>query len=333
VLRAVVSDYVRTGEPVGSSALVSRYRLKVSAATIRNDMSALEDEGYITQPYTSAGRIPTGLGYRWFVDNWPDTKWPDLSESAERAIATLLQSEFKGLPEALGSSSLVLSELTESAAVAVAPPSLKNTLRRIELFRRDSRRATLLLIADSGEVDQGIVEFDADTSEAQLSKLAERLNRELTGNAFEDLALAIIKSDSLKDLRARVAKEVNRMIISTAAARVFRGGTANILSPEKFSDISVAHQIVKALEEPSTLSALLNEAKGAGAMVVVIGSEIPVEQMRTCAAVFAPYRAGDDRQGSVGVIGPMRMDYPQTISAVGAIARSLSQLFEPGASA
>jgi len=332
ILRAIVRDYVQTGQPVGSSRLVERYHLKVSAATIRNEMGSLEDEGYIAQPYTSAGRIPTDLGYRWFVDNWPGPEWPNLNASAQEAIDGAFEHEFNGVDEALGAISLLLSDLTNSAAVAVAPPAPQTSvLRKIELFSRDSRRATLLLIAESGEVEQGVVEFLNDKSEKQLSALADGLSAKCRGVGFENLAVAVANSGASaakpNQDHELISKEVSRLTVGPTSERVFRGGTANILSPEKFSDIGVAHQIVEALEQPDVLSNLLAAGRNAGAVLVFIGQEIPIEQMRTCAAIFAPYGA-DSRKGSVGIIGPTRMDYPQTISAVRAVASSLSRVFE-----
>ena len=337
ILRAIVRDYVQTGQPVGSSRLVERYRLKVSPATIRNDMGSLEDEGYIAQPYTSAGRVPTDLGYRWFVDNWPGPEWPNLNASAQEAIDGAFQHEFGGVDEALGAISLLLSDLTKSAAVAVAPPSAKKfVVRKIDLFARDPRRATLLVVAESGEVEQGIVEFVNEKTNEQLLRLANKLTARCRGVDFEKLSGVITgsaggahakpASKPNQDLEA-VAKEVSRLTQEPVAKRVFRGGTANILSAEKFADIGVAHQIVEALEQPDILSNLLRAGSNAGAVLVFIGREIPIEQMRTCAAIFAPF-GSDSRKGSVGVIGPTRMDYPQTISAVRAVASSLSQVFD-----
>lgn len=329
ILRAIVRDYVRTGQPVGSSRLVERYRLKVSPATIRNDMGSLEEEGYITQPYTSAGRIPTDSGYRWFVDNWPGPQWPVLPASATEAIEQVVQNDFREVDEALRAISRLLSRVTESAAVAVAPPSgRKDRLRRLELFRRDSRRATLLLVADSGEVEKGIVEFGIDKTEEDLADLAERLNRRLAGVDFEDLPQAAQKAAGPSTEVDGISEEMSRILADRAVERVFAGGAANILSPEKFSDIEVAHKVVEVLEQPPLLSKLLLRARSAGAVLVFIGQEVPIEQMRACGVVFAPYVAESGEKGTVGVIGPTRMDYPRTISAVRAVASALDRVFE-----
>lgn len=328
VLRATVREYVRTGQPVASKTLAQRYGVQASAATIRNDMSVLEELGYIVQPHTSAGRIPTDRGYRWFVDNWPGPAWPEIPVEDRRAIDTILDREYKGLEMTLNSTSHVLSELTEAAAVAFAPPLGRNMLRRIELIARDSRRATVLLIASNGEVEQGVVEFAEERAEEQLRGIAERLNRRLNGVEFEDLGSRIRTNAAEDEDSLRIAEEIDSIMAVRAGQRIFRGGTANILSREHFSDIETVQEIVDALEHPMVLSGLMTAVKESTTVLVFIGQEVPIEQMRACAVIFAPYGAGDDRNGSVGVIGPTRMDYPHTIAAVEAVARRLSLLLE-----
>jgi heat-inducible transcriptional repressor len=329
ILRAIVREYVKTGQPVASKTLVERYGLLVSAATIRNDMGVLEELGYIAQPYTSAGRIPTDLGYRWFVDNWPGSSWPSIGEQARLAIENLLEAEFRGLEATLDSTSQVLSGMTAAAALAIAPPSRRHFLRRCDLIRRDARRATMLLIAGSGEVEQGVVEFSSDQTDEQLAELAKRLNRRLEGIEFEELPARIRAADPCTADESAVAEEIDHIIDAAATERIFRGGTANILSKGSFADIETVHEIVDALEHPLVLSGLANAARGSATMVVFIGREVPVEQMKACAVIFAPYEAdGGERRGTIGVIGPTRMDYPNTIAAVEAVARGLSRLLE-----
>lgn len=328
IMRAIVREYVKSGQPVASRTLVDRYRLQVSAATIRNDMGVLEELGYIVQPHTSAGRIPTDMGYRWFVDNWPGTAWPEISESERMAIDLVLDAEFRGLEATLDNTSHVLSKLTEAAGIALAPPSRKNVLRRLELFGRDPKRATMLLIARSGEVEQGVVEFGEDKNDDDLSDIAQSVNAVLDGVEFPKMANMLRTLENATADQLSVADEIEEVITASASQRIFRGGTANILTRGSFSDMETVHEIVDALEHPMVLSSMLNQASGSATMLMFIGQEVPVEQMRTCAVIFAPYDAGPDRQGSIGVIGPTRMDYPHTIAAVEAVARRLSTLLE-----
>ncbi|MEO7803588.1 MAG: heat-inducible transcriptional repressor HrcA [Actinomycetota bacterium] len=330
VLRAIVREYVRTGQPVGSKAVTERNRLQVSAATIRNDMGVLEDLGFIHQPFTSAGRVPTDLGYRWFVDNWPSAHWPDLPRRERDVIDGAFRNPFSDLEEALASTSQLLSEVTDATAVVSAPPSIKHRLQRLELLARSDGRITILLIADTGVVEQGIVELEpsAETEpDPDLDLLTRELSDRLKGVAFEDLAMTI---ESRPDGRHKaIASAIAKMVADRSQQRVFRGGTANILSPDKFGDLATAQGVVGAIERPSIVSELLEVARSAGTVLVFIGHEVPVEKMHSCAVIFAPYDLGDDRQGTLGVIGPTRMDYPHTISAVEAVARSLNRLLDP----
>lgn len=326
VLRAIVREYVRTGQPVGSKALTERNRLRVSAATIRNDMGVLEDLGYIHQPFTSAGRVPTDSGYRWFVDNWPSAHWPDLPRRERDAIEGTFRNPFHDIEEVLDSTSQLLSEVTDSTAVVSSPPSTMHRLQRIELLLRSDSRVTVLLIADTGVVEQGVVDLDLVTG-AELDTMARELSKRLHGVAFEDLARTIEARPNAR--HATVAAEVARIIAHRSQQRIFRGGTANILSPDKFGDLATAQGVVGAIERPPILSELLDAARVAGTVLVFIGHEVPVEKMHACAVIFAPYDMGDNRQGALGVIGPTRMDYPHTISAVEAVARSLNRLLDP----
>lgn len=328
ILRAIVREYVKSGQPVASKTLVERYKLQVSAATIRNDMGVLEELGYIVQPHTSAGRIPTDLGYRWFVDNWPGTSWPEVSQEDRRAIDVVLDAEFRSLDYTLDSTSQVLSSLTEAAGIAMAPPSRRNKLRRLDLIMRDPKRATMLLVARNGEVEQGIVEFPEEMTEDQLDDLAKALNLKLEGVDFTAMVKTITETEIFDADWKAVADEIEDVMEDGASQRIFRGGTANILSSRHFADMETVQEIVDALEHPRVLSGLMTAVTDSATVLVFIGQEVPVEQMRACTVIFAPYGAGDDRQGSVGVIGPTRMDYPHTISAVEAVARRLSALLE-----
>lgn len=327
ILRAVIREYVRTGQPVGSKTVVDRAEVDVSSATIRNDMGILDEQGYVWQPYTSAGRIPTDRGYRWFIDNWPGAGWPELPRRDRRAIEDVFHSEFRGFEDALEETTQILSELTDATAVAVAPPSRQDRLSRLELLQRDDRRATWLLIADTGVVEQGIVEFERAKTDRELADLAGALTRELDGVSFGEIPgrLKRAREPVHPDPdRVRIAEEVEALVSNRSTEKVYRGGTANILQPDKFPDLTTAHEVVEALEEPLTLGRLIEAARKAGSMLIFIGREVPVEKMKACAVVFAPYEVRSNHRGTVGIIGPTRMDYPHTISAVESVARSLS---------
>ncbi|HLI57339.1 MAG TPA: HrcA family transcriptional regulator, partial [Actinomycetota bacterium] len=244
---------------------------------------------------------------------------------------------------ALDATSQVLSEVTEAVAVVAAPPSRENRLRRIELLARSDGRVGLLLIADTGVVEQGILDVPELPSEPDLTELALRLNAELSGEVLEAIPERLLATPDPQGWRAPIAEEIARIVGGGSWERVFRGGTANILSRGKFSDLDIAHGIVGALERPMVLAALLGAARGGpdgsadgedrGPFVVLIGHENPIAQMRACATVLASYGAGGShRYGTLAVIGPTRMDYPHTISAVNLVVRSLSGLLDDLAS-
>jgi heat-inducible transcriptional repressor len=331
ILRAIVREYVRAGQPVGSKVLCEGYGMAVSAATVRNDMGLLEDLGYIQRPHASAGGVPTDKGYRWFIDNWPGTSWPELPAGQRQTIEGAFHKSFHALEEALDATSQVLSEVTEAVAVVAAPPSRENRLRRLELLARSDGRVGVLLIADTGVVEQGIVDFAPPRTEAQVSDLATALNAELSGAAFQAMPEMIATKPDPDGGRTLVAAEIRRMLAGSGWERIYRGGTANILRREKFSDLETAHGVVGALERPMLLAALLGEARDAGTLVVMIGQENPIEQMQACATVLASY-GGDQQHGTLAVIGPTRMDYPHTISAINLVAQSLSGLLDDLAS-
>ena len=338
ILRAIVREYVRAGQPVGSRSLSETYGLLVSAATVRNDMALLEDLGYIQRPHSSAGGIPTDKGYRWFIDNWPGPDWPALPRGQQRAISEAFERGFHAIEEALDTTSQILSEVTEAVAVVAAPPSRENRLRRLELLARADGRVGLLLIADTGLVEQGLVDFPEPKTEDELNDLGNALNAELHGAVFEDLATRLtagaapLAPPDPDGSRALVAEEIRRVVTGGTWERIYRGGTANILTREKFSDLETAGGVVGVLEQPVVLAALLAEARDAGTMIVLIGQEHRVQEMQACASVLASFGVGAGRSGTLAVIGPTRMDYPLTISAVNLVARSLSGLLHDLAS-
>jgi heat-inducible transcriptional repressor len=335
ILRAIVREYVRVGQPVGSKALSENYGLAVSAATVRNDMALLEDLGYIRRPHASAGGVPTDKGYRWFIDSWPGPAWPELPRGQQLAIRGAFQRGFHALEEALDKTSQLLSEVTEAVAVVAAPPSRENRLRRLELLPRTDGRVGLLLIADTGLVEQGLVDLPG-AAEQQLTELGNALNAELAGSVFEDLPGLLSAGWDPDGTRGLLAAEIERIVGGGTWDRIYRGGTANILTREKFSDMETAYGVVGVLEQPMVLTALLSEARGplaeGGTLLVLIGQEHPIEQMQACATVLTSYGVGSRRRGTLAVIGPTRMDYPHTISAVNLVARSLTGFLDDLAS-
>jgi heat-inducible transcriptional repressor len=328
VLRAIVEDYVATEEPVGSKALVERHGLNVSPATIRNDMAALEDEGYLAQPHTSAGRVPTDKGYRLFVDRLTTVK--PMSAAERRAIATFLDGAVD-LDDVVHRSVRVLSQLTRQVAVVQYPTLSRSTVRHIEIVALTPARLLLVLILSSGRVEQRLVELAEELGDDDLVALRSRVNLAATG---EQIAVAAVALHALvageqpasPATTAVVETLVDAMSDHRSDERIAVGGTANLA---RFGDSfdSAVRPLLEALEEQVVLLKLLGEAAGGGTVTVRIGAEGPYEELSSTSVVATGY-GPDDALASLGIVGPTRMDYPSTMAAVRAVARYVSRILD-----
>lgn len=327
VLRAIVEDYVATEEPVGSKALVERHSLNVSPATIRNDMAALEDEGYLAQPHTSAGRVPTDKGYRLFVDRLSTVKPTTTAE--RRAIASFLDGAVD-LDDVVHRSVRLLAQLTRQVAVVQYPTLSRSTVRHVEVVALTPTRLLLVLILSTGRVEQRHVELDAELGEDQLAALRSRVNLAATGEVIGDAASAlgalVQAPDADAATRAVVEALVEAMSDHRSDERIVVGGTANLARFGDSFDTSI-RPLLEALEEQVVLLKLLGEATTGGALTVRIGAEGPYEELASTSVIATGY-GPDDALASLGIVGPTRMDYPGTMAAVRAVARYVSRILD-----
>ena len=325
VLRAIVEDYVATEEPVGSKALVERHGLGVSPATVRNDMAALEDEGYITQPHTSAGRVPTDKGYRLFVDRLTTVK--PMSPAEKRAISTFLDGAVD-LDDVVNRSVRMLSQLTHQVAVVQYPTLSRSTVRHIELVSLAPNRLLIVVILSTGRVEQRVVELGADLADADLADLRSQVNRAAVGEVIADAVAAL--SDLVTtsaDVPLVIDSLVEAMSDHRSDERIAVGGTANLARYGDSFD-SAVRPLLEALEEHVVLLKLLGEASGGGMVTVRIGREGPYEQLASTSVVATGYGPHDDALATLGVVGPTRMDYPGSMAAVRAVARYVSRILD-----
>ena len=325
VLRAIVEDYVSTQEPVGSKSLVERHQLGVSPATVRNDMATLEEEGFITQPHTSAGRVPTDKGYRLFVDRLTTVK--PMSAAEKRAIATFLDGAVD-LDDVVQRSVRLLAQLTRQVAIVQYPTLARSTVRHVELVALTPTRLLVVLILSTGRVEQRLVELRTEMGEAELGDLRLMVNRAATGEAIATAAAALaglVHDGSPAHLRSVVATLVEAMSDHHSDERVAVGGAANLA---RFGDDSSVRSMLEALEEHVVLLKLLGETSDAGAVTVRIGHEGPYSQLASTSVVATGYGPGDTAMATLGVVGPTRMDYPGTMSAVRAVARYVSRILD-----
>jgi heat-inducible transcriptional repressor len=327
VLRAIVEDYVLTQEPVGSKALADRHGLGVSPATVRNDMAALEEEGYIAQPHTSAGRVPTDKGYRLFVDRLSSVK--PLSAAERRAIQSFLEGAVD-LDDVVRRSVRLLAQLTRQVAVVQYPVLSRATVRHVEVVRLTDTRLLLVLITDTGRVEQRVVEVPGEIADAQAAAIKQMINAAMGGRRLVDAPAALADLPEAADptLRRQVTPVVAVMLealVEKPDERVALAGTANLTR----SAVDFPHTlrpVLEALEEQVVLLKLIGEAADPSMVLVRIGHENAVEDLRSTSVVTTGYGPTAAAYGGLGVLGPTRMDYPGTMAAVRAVAAYVGDL-------
>lgn len=327
VLKAIVQGYVRDGEPVGSKRIVAEYDLGVSAATVRSDMAVLEEAGLIAQPHTSAGRIPTDRGYRFFVDALTETA--DLTPEQRSAVEGLLLGSHD-LEDLLRRASSVLSRVTRFAALVAAPRIDRSRLRHVELVPLAPRAVLAVLIADTGSVEKRMLDLAEPIDEHEVQRAGHAVNEAAGGVRLADAADVVHgvvagAPPELRPLLERIADALDSDLARPSPSEhVFVGGTANLAGSGHFERLEQISSVYAALEEQVLLLQLLQEALEAGDPAVRIGGELPLG-LDVCSIVVSRYEAGGEAVGSLGVLGPTRMDYPHTLGAVRAVADSVER--------
>lgn len=328
ILRAIVGGYVRLGEPVASKRLAEESGLGVSSATVRTEMASLETDGYITKGHTSAGRVPTDKGYRYFVDTLADAQ--AFGDQEREALEAVLLGA-RDLEDLLQRTTTVLSRLTSLAALVVAPSLERSRLRHVELLALGPTSVLAVMITDTGRVEKRVLTVELPLAEHDVARARHAVN-EAAGGLRSDQAPDVIAGvaagapPELRGLLEAVADAV-RADLATAGSgdRIFVGGSANILAAGAFEQIEQVKQVYEALEEQVVLLQTVRSALDVGDPAVRIGSELPLVELAACSVVASRYSSVGEARGSVGVLGPRRMDYPRTLAAVQAVASSLEK--------
>lgn len=332
VLRAIVQDYVRTSEPVGSKALLERHQLGVSAATVRNDMALLEEEGLIAAPHTSAGRIPTDAGYRLFVDRLATIK--PMSRGERRAIEEFLAGAVD-LDDVVARSVRLLASLTNQVAVMQYPSLSRSTVRHIELVAVGGSRLMVVLIVNTGRVEQRVVEVGREMTdlagEQAVQDIRAMLNSEAAGQPLPEAHVRLREAVAHLAERDRpvaqaIVDSLGEALLAQTEERVVLAGTANLARVVTDFPSSIG-PVLEALEEHvvllklmSSMSALIDD----DAVAVSIGAENPYEGLQSTSVVTTTYGSA----GGLGVVGPTRMDYPTTMTTVRAVAHYVSEILD-----
>jgi heat-inducible transcriptional repressor len=330
ILQAVIRNYLETGEPVGSRTISKYTDLNLSSATIRNEMADLEEMGYIVQPHTSAGRIPSDKGYRLYVDTMMQEKEKEVVELKEM----LVERQDK-LETMLKQVAKVVAQNTQYATLVSAPQTKRNKLKFIQLSRVDANQLLAVIVIEGNVIKNNILNVDEELSDETILKLNILLNTNLNGLSIDEITLNMI---SLMKQQAGIHSAIVSEVIDAVAEairaeedlEIYTSGTNNIFRYPELADQQKASELINTFEEKKLLGELLQEngeTEEDTGIQVYIGSETPVESMKDCSVVTATYELGDGMKGTIGIVGPKRMDYDKVIGTLKTIRTQLDELY------
>ena len=330
ILHAVIKNYLETGEPVGSRTISKYTDLNLSSATIRNEMADLEELGYIMQPHTSAGRIPSDKGYRLYVDMLMEEKEQELGELQEQMLAKADRME-----QLLKQAARVLATNTNYATMVSTPMSSSNKIKFIQLSMVDEEQVIAVIVLGGNVIKNKIIRIEESLSNENLLKLNMLLNTTLNGMPIEEISLGLIAR--LKEQAGVHSGVISDVLDAVADAiqidedmQIYTSGTTNIFKYPELSDNQSAQEIINAFEEKQQLTELVTQtlAKEENTGIqVYIGDESPVQNMKDCSVVTATYELGDGMKGTIGIIGPKRMDYEHVLKSMKRLQNELDQMF------
>ncbi len=327
LLLIIIRDYIDSAQPVSSKRLVEHYHLDLSSATIRNEMSALTELGYLRQPHTSAGRVPTEEGYRFFVSQMMNQA--ELPKSVEHTISHQFRQARSDVDQWMHLAASVLAHQSQGVSVVTAPRAESARFQHVELISTQGRQVLMVLVLIGGEVSQQLLTLAEPVTQEKLSQTATHLNGLLAGLAADEIASTSAQFDALdQDILFLIVQEMYRTGKSLSG-EVYTDGLTNVLSEPEFADSDEARRALRLFEEHSSLQDLLARStvnSAVGGLQVLIGGEGEWEELRQCSMVLARYGVPGFATGMLGVLGPMRMSYAKTIPTVRYVAGLLSGL-------
>ena len=323
ILSAVVHEYISTAQPVGSSHLVDAPGVGVSSATVRNELAQLEQEGFLVQPHTSAGRIPTDKGYRYFVDNLTTPGPLDSVQTAQ--IGDFFTAAHGRLEEMLHQTSDLLANLTNSTSLVVGPTAAEVEVRSVQLVPLSSTHATVVVVFSNGAVESSTIELSDGCDDERLADAAAVLAHNLVGKKLSEVTtIDGVGNDAVAALAAMARDAVFQV---SSGDHVYVGGTSSVAA--SFDAVEVVRNILHTLEQQFVVVSLVRDVLDRG-MSVAIGGEHGVEPLAACSIVVSPVVVEGEHVGSVGVLGPTRMNYPQALATVGLVSERLGTRLEEG---
>ena len=330
ILHAIIQNYLETGEPVGSRTISKYTDLNLSSATIRNEMSDLEEMGYILQPHTSAGRIPSDRGYRLYVDMLMEEKEQELNEMQEQML-----DKADKMDQLLKQAAKVLASSTNYATMVSTPLNSGNKIKFLQLSQVDEEQIIAVIVLGGNVIKNKIIDMEEPVSNENLLKLNMLLNTTLNGMSIEDINLGLIAR--LKE-QAGIHSEVIGHVLDAVAdviqvddeMQIYTSGATNIFKYPEPSDKQSAQEIISAFEEKQQLTELVTQTlskEDNTGIQVYIGDETPVQTMKDCSVVTATYELGEGMKGTIGIIGPKRMDYEHVLKSMKKLQNELDQMF------
>ena len=327
LLLLIIRDYIESAQPVGSKRLAEHYRINLSSATIRNEMAALTDMGYLRQPHTSAGRVPSEEGYRYFVSQMMNQA--ELPESVQATISHQFHQSQPDVEQWMTLAASILAHQSQGVSVVTAPHADNAKYKHVELISTQGRQVLMVLVMVGGEVNQQILTLAETVTQERLSQSASRLNGLLAGLARDAIASLPTRSDALDQDILTLIVQAMRRTADRASGEIYTDGLSNVLSEPEFAESDEARRALKLFEKSSTLQDLLVRTttnSNIGGLQVLIGGEGEWEELRQCSIVLARYGVPGLATGTLGVLGPMRMSYARTIPTVRFVAGLLSDL-------
>ena len=330
ILQAIINNYIETAEPVGSRTIAKKYNLGISSATIRNEMSDLEEMGFILQPHASSGRIPSDMGYRLYVDHLMQKK--ELGEEEQRYLQSIISRDISQIDFLMEETAKALSVLTNYTTIISEPKGQRTRMKQIRLIPLDSVSVLLVIATEGNFIKNHVIKMGCVPTEEKIFDIGFCLNRLLQGCALREIDTLLVArmQEELweyRELLPPILKAIETTMRSAEKVQLHMSGTKNILAFPEFADIQKAKSLFQALEEKDVLVTLLEESKN-NDLQVLIGSENTVQSMQDCSVITATYKMGDNTRGTIGIVGPTRMDYSQAISVLNGMVQNIEKVLK-----
>lgn len=331
VLLAIIQDYISTAEPVGSRTIARKYKLGVSPATIRNEMADLEEMGYIEQPHTSAGRVPSDSGYRYYVDHLMQRK--ELSSEEEKMLYNSYMTKVQDVAQVLQRTGSLLSQMTNYTAVVLTGHYGQRRFKNVQLVHLNPLQAMVVVVTDTGSVHHKIIDIPETIKPSDLETISAVLNQKLQGKSVENIRQTLYKEIYFelykqKHVLTMAMDMIRESLAVETEEKIYLGGVVNILDQPEFHNVEKVKTLLSLLEQEEILAKIMTNVTSTSGVTAKIGEEMVNKQMKDCSMVMSCYSVGGKPMGSIGLLGPTRMDYARAFTMVEYMTKNLSLVME-----